>query len=151
MAVLGGVSGDQPLLHGLGQRRADAEVTALHQPVRHAGAVEVAAEEASVLLELCVELLQVLGGPAVYVAGDMGAGVQRERRVGVAQDAGQRLGVHAPGDGMGGKSMEEELVFACFETQNTALTSCIRAVQPCRAHNMGPVLVSCTVRTSIVL
>ena len=31
----------------------------------------------------------------------MGVGVQREGRIGVSQDAGQRFGVHAAGEGMG--------------------------------------------------
>jgi hypothetical protein len=35
----------------------------------------------------------------------MGVGVQREGRIGVAQDAGQRLGVHTAGEGMGGEGM----------------------------------------------
>ena len=35
----------------------------------------------------------------------MGIGVQREGRIGVAQDAGQRLGVHTAGEGMGGEGM----------------------------------------------
>ena len=35
----------------------------------------------------------------------MGVGVQREGRIGVAQDAGRRLGVHTAGEGMGGEGM----------------------------------------------
>ena len=35
----------------------------------------------------------------------MGVGVQREGRIGVAQDAGQCLGVHAAGKGMGGEGV----------------------------------------------
>ena len=37
--------------------------------------------------------------------GHMGVGVQGEAGVGVAQDAGQGLGIHAAGEGMGGKGM----------------------------------------------
>ena len=37
----------------------------------------------------------------------MGVGVQREGRIGVAQDAGQRLGVHTAGEGMGGEGMAQ--------------------------------------------
>ena len=35
----------------------------------------------------------------------MGVGVQREGGVGVAQDTGQRFGVHAAGKGMGGEGV----------------------------------------------
>ena len=35
----------------------------------------------------------------------MGIGVQREGRIGVPQDAGQRFGVHAAGKGMGGEGV----------------------------------------------
>ena len=35
----------------------------------------------------------------------MGVGVQCEGRIGVSQDAGQRLGVHTAGEGMGGEGM----------------------------------------------
>ena len=35
----------------------------------------------------------------------MGVGVQRERRIGVTQDAGQRFGIHAAGEGVGGEGM----------------------------------------------
>ena len=35
----------------------------------------------------------------------MGVGIQREGGVGVAQDTGQRFGVHAAGKGMGGKGV----------------------------------------------
>lgn len=35
----------------------------------------------------------------------MGVGVQRKGRIGVAQDSGQCLGVHAAGKGMGGEGM----------------------------------------------
>ena len=35
----------------------------------------------------------------------MSVGVQREGGVGVAQDAGQRFGVHTAGEGMGGEGM----------------------------------------------
>lgn len=31
----------------------------------------------------------------------MGVGIQREGRIGVSQNAGQRFGVHAAGEGMG--------------------------------------------------
>ena len=37
----------------------------------------------------------------------MGVGVQREGGVGVAQDAGQRFGVHTAGEGMGGEGMTQ--------------------------------------------
>ena len=37
----------------------------------------------------------------------MGVGVQREGRIGVAQDAGQCLGVHAAGKGVGGEGMAQ--------------------------------------------
>lgn len=62
LALLGGIPGDQPLLHGLGQCRADAEVTALHQPVRHTGSVDVPVRQTSVLLEVGVEFLQDFHG-----------------------------------------------------------------------------------------
>ena len=35
----------------------------------------------------------------------MGVGVQRERRIGVTQDAGQRLGIHSAGKGVGGEGV----------------------------------------------
>lgn len=35
----------------------------------------------------------------------MGVGVQREGRIGVAQDAGQGFGVHTAGEGMGCEGM----------------------------------------------
>ena len=35
----------------------------------------------------------------------MGVGVQREGRIGVSQNAGQRFGVHAAGEGMGCEGM----------------------------------------------
>ena len=35
----------------------------------------------------------------------MGVGVQREGRIGVAQDSGQRFGIHAAGEGMGGEGV----------------------------------------------
>ena len=35
----------------------------------------------------------------------MGVGVQREGRIGVPQNAGQCLGVHAAGKGMGGEGV----------------------------------------------
>ena len=35
----------------------------------------------------------------------MGVGVQREGRIGVSQNAGQRLGIHAAGEGVGGEGM----------------------------------------------
>ena len=35
----------------------------------------------------------------------MGVGVQGEAGVGVAQDAGQGLGIHAAGEGVGGKGV----------------------------------------------
>lgn len=37
----------------------------------------------------------------------MGVGVQRERRIGVTQDAGQRFGIHAAGEGMGGEGVTQ--------------------------------------------
>lgn len=37
----------------------------------------------------------------------MGIGVQREGRIGVAQDAGQGFGVHAAGKGVGGEGMTQ--------------------------------------------
>ena len=37
----------------------------------------------------------------------MGVGVQREGGVGVAQDTGQCLGVHAAGKGMGGEGVAQ--------------------------------------------
>ena len=37
----------------------------------------------------------------------MGIGVQREGRIGVPQDAGQRFGVHAAGKGMGGEGVAQ--------------------------------------------
>lgn len=35
----------------------------------------------------------------------MGVGVQREGRIGVAQDSGQRLSIYAAGKGMGGEGV----------------------------------------------
>lgn len=35
----------------------------------------------------------------------MGVGIQREGRIGVSQNAGQRFGVHAAGEGVGGESV----------------------------------------------
>ena len=35
----------------------------------------------------------------------MGVGIQRERRIGVTQDAGQRLGIHSAGKGVGGEGV----------------------------------------------
>lgn len=35
----------------------------------------------------------------------MGIGVQREGRIGVAQDSGQRLSIYAAGKGMGGEGV----------------------------------------------
>ena len=35
----------------------------------------------------------------------MGVGVQREGRIGVSQDSGQRLSIHAAGEGMGGEGV----------------------------------------------
>lgn len=35
----------------------------------------------------------------------MGVGVQRERRIGVAQDAGQGFGIYAAGEGVGGEGV----------------------------------------------
>ena len=35
----------------------------------------------------------------------MGVGIQREGGVGVAQDTGQRFGIHAAGKGMGGEGV----------------------------------------------
>ena len=35
----------------------------------------------------------------------MGVGVQREGRIGVTQDAGQRLGIHSAGKGVGGEGV----------------------------------------------
>ena len=37
----------------------------------------------------------------------MGVGVQRERRIGVTQDAGQRLGIHSAGKGVGGEGVTQ--------------------------------------------
>ena len=37
----------------------------------------------------------------------MGVGVQREGRIGVAQDAGQGLGIHAAGEGVGGEGVPQ--------------------------------------------
>ena len=37
----------------------------------------------------------------------MGVGVQREGRIGVAQDSGQRFGIHAAGEGMGGEGVAQ--------------------------------------------
>ena len=37
----------------------------------------------------------------------MGVGVQREGRIGVSQNAGQRFGVHAAGEGMGCEGMAQ--------------------------------------------
>ena len=37
----------------------------------------------------------------------MGVGVQREGRIGVAQDAGQGFGVHAAGEGVGGEGVTQ--------------------------------------------
>ena len=37
----------------------------------------------------------------------MGVGVQREGRIGVAQDSGQRLGIHATGEGVGGEGVPQ--------------------------------------------
>ena len=37
----------------------------------------------------------------------MGVGIQREGGVGVAQDTGQGLGVHAGGQGMGGEGVPQ--------------------------------------------
>ena len=35
----------------------------------------------------------------------MGVGIQREGRIGVTQDAGQRLGIHSAGKGVGGEGV----------------------------------------------
>ncbi len=35
----------------------------------------------------------------------MGVGVQRERRIGVTQDAGQRFGIYAAGESVGGEGV----------------------------------------------
>lgn len=35
----------------------------------------------------------------------MGVGIQREGRIGVAQDAGQRLGIYAAGESVGGEGV----------------------------------------------
>ena len=43
----------------------------------------------------------------LHIGCDMGVGVQREGGVGVAQDAGQRFGVHTAGEGMGGEGMTQ--------------------------------------------
>ena len=37
----------------------------------------------------------------------MGVGIQREGRIGVSQNAGQRFGVHAAGEGVGGESVTQ--------------------------------------------
>lgn len=37
----------------------------------------------------------------------MGVGVQCERRIGVTQDAGQRLGIHSAGKGVGGEGVTQ--------------------------------------------
>ena len=46
-----------------------------------------------------------IAGLLLHVRRHMGVGVQGEAGVGVAQDAGQGLGVHAAGEGVGGKGM----------------------------------------------
>ena len=46
-----------------------------------------------------------MAGFLLHVRRHMGVGVQGEAGVGVAQDAGQGLGVHAAGEGVGGKGM----------------------------------------------
>ena len=43
----------------------------------------------------------------MHIRSHMGIGVQRKRCVGVAQDARQGLGIHAAGEGMGGKGMPQ--------------------------------------------
>ena len=52
----------------------------------------------------------------------MGVGVQREGRIGVAQDAGQGLGVHAAGEGVGGEGVAErvkmKILKGNFEAEN---------------------------------
>lgn len=37
----------------------------------------------------------------------MGVGVQREGRIGVSQNAGQRFGVHTAGEGVGGEGVTQ--------------------------------------------
>ena len=37
----------------------------------------------------------------------MGVGVQREGRIGVTQDSGQRFGIHAAGEGVGGEGVAQ--------------------------------------------
>ena len=39
----------------------------------------------------------------MHIPGDVGIGIQGERGFGVAQDAGEGLGVHPAGEGVGGK------------------------------------------------
>ena len=48
----------------------------------------------------------VAGGP-LHVRRHVGVGVQGEGRVGVTQDAGERLGVHAAGEGVGGEGVTQ--------------------------------------------
>ena len=48
-----------------------------------------------------------MAGLLLHVRHHMGVGVQGETGVGVAQDAGQGLGIHAAGEGVGGKSVPQ--------------------------------------------
>ena len=41
------------------------------------------------------------------ISGDVGVDVQGKGRLGVAQDAGQRLGVHAAGQGVSGEGVTQ--------------------------------------------
>lgn len=62
---------------------------------------------------------------ALHVRGDMGVGVQGEGCVGVPQDAGQGLGIHAAGQGMGGEGMPQVV-----ETDRRKLRISEQGLQP---------------------
>ena len=48
-----------------------------------------------------------LAGPLLHIAGHMGVGIEGERRLSMAQDSRQGLGIHSVGQRVGGESVPE--------------------------------------------
>lgn len=48
-----------------------------------------------------------LAGPLLHIASHMGISIQGERRLSVAQDSREGLGIHSTGQGVSGKSVPE--------------------------------------------
>ncbi len=48
-----------------------------------------------------------LAGPLLHIAGHMGIGIEGERRLSMAQDFREGLGIHSAGQSVGGEGMTE--------------------------------------------